>query len=225
MGDGRGCSCETGVRPSFEWNSLQGSEFRRGSVALWLAEERWNENHSKLLTPAQELCRNAQPQLWRGGTEPALFLCLLHQSNRDGGERGRGEEEGAQRERGRKDTSKRERGKRENCQSPAAVWKWISVFLLSGTVESCTQTLLLRSKVKTRHSLFNVKVKSFLKKTAKSYYRGWHIFTLNYLRLQDYRFVLLVKMCVLSDWAAWQLIRLWLSGSSDKRLFSHWLMN
>lgn len=43
------------------------------------------------MTPAQELCRNAQPQLWRGGTEPALFLCLLHQSNRDGGER-RGEE-------------------------------------------------------------------------------------------------------------------------------------
>ena len=105
MRDGRGCSCETGVRPSFEWNSLQGSEFRRGSMALWLAEERWNENHSKLLTPAQELCRNAQPQLWRGGTEPALFLCLLHQSNRDGGER-RGE--GAHRGRRERHKSGRE---------------------------------------------------------------------------------------------------------------------
>lgn len=58
------------------------------------------------MTPAQELCRNAQPQLWRGGTEPALFLCLLHQSNRDGGER-RGE--GAQRGRRERDTHKSER--------------------------------------------------------------------------------------------------------------------
>lgn len=85
------CSSETGVRPSFEWNSLRGSEFSHCSVALWLAEERWNENHSKLLTPAQELCRNAQLQLWCGGTEPALFLCLLRQSNRDGGAKRRGE--------------------------------------------------------------------------------------------------------------------------------------
>lgn len=62
--------------------------------------------------PAQELCRNAQ--LWRGGTEPALFLCLLHQSNGDGGERGRRRQE--HREGGEKDTGARgrEEGKREN---------------------------------------------------------------------------------------------------------------
>lgn len=71
------------------------------------------------MTPVQELCRNAQPQLWRGGTEPALFLCLLHQSNRDGGERRRrrrrtrGGREGAQRGRRERHKSKREGGKRE----------------------------------------------------------------------------------------------------------------
>lgn len=60
------------------------------------------------MTPAQERCRNAQAQLWRGGTEPALFLCLLHQSNSDGGEKRR-KEEGA----GRDQIGRRERHKSE----------------------------------------------------------------------------------------------------------------
>lgn len=114
-GAGRGWSCETGVRPSFEWNSLQGSEFRRSKVALWLAEERWNENHGKLLTPAQQHCRNAQALLWRGGTEPALFLCLLHQSNRDGGENRRKRKGEGERERHKQE------GERENYHSASTV--------------------------------------------------------------------------------------------------------
>lgn len=165
MRDGRGCSCETGVRPSFEWNSLHGSEFRLCSVALWLAEERWNENHSKLLTPAQELCRNAQPQLWRGGTEPALFLCLLHQSNRDGGERRRRREH---REGGETDTRARGRKGREKIVRAALRSENEYLLFTSGTVETCTQThtLLLKSKVRAKHSLllfFFIKVKSFKK--------------------------------------------------------------
>lgn len=104
--NGRLCCRGTGIRP-FEWNSLPGSEFICISVALWLAEERWNENHSKLLTPAQELRRNAQPLLWCGGTEPALFLCLLHQSSRDCGG-GRAHAEGGERKwaKGRKGTAR-----------------------------------------------------------------------------------------------------------------------
>lgn len=109
MGGGIWGCCGAGIRPSFEWNSLPGSEFICISVALWLAEERWNENHSKLLTPAQELRRNAQPLLWCGGTEPALFLCLLHQSSRDCGG-GREGTRGGRRERkwakGRKGTAR-----------------------------------------------------------------------------------------------------------------------
>lgn len=42
------------------------------------------------MTLAQQHYRNAQAQLWHGGTEPALFLCLLHQSNRDRVETKRG---------------------------------------------------------------------------------------------------------------------------------------
>lgn len=61
----------------------KGSKFSCRGTALWLAEERWISNHSKLLTP-QERCRNAQ--LWRG-TEPTLFLCLLHLSEQREGER------------------------------------------------------------------------------------------------------------------------------------------
>lgn len=121
----------------FERNSLQGSEFRRRSVALWLAEERWNENHSKLLTPVQELCRNAQPQLWHGGTEPALFLCLLHQSNRDGGERKRGE--GAQG--GRRETQKQEGGREERKSSERLCGLKMNIcfFTQGSTVEALTQ--------------------------------------------------------------------------------------
>lgn len=127
-GGGRWRSCETGVRPSFEWNSLPGSEFIRISVALWLAEERWNENHGKLLTPAQELRRNAQRLLWCGGTEPALFLCLLHQSNRDCGEVG----EGGERE--------NEGGREENIVRAGLRSENEGVFFppfWSGTVKTC----------------------------------------------------------------------------------------
>lgn len=94
------------------------------------------------MTPAQEQCRNAQAQLWRGGTEPALFLCLLHQSNRDGGEKreeGGGGREGARREGGEKrHKSERARGRKGRGKTE------------SGTVETFAQKrhpLLLNTKV------------------------------------------------------------------------------
>lgn len=69
------------------------------------------------MTPAQERCRNAQAQLWRSGTEPALFLCLLYQSNSDGGEKRR-KEEGAGREQiGRRERHEQERGRKEKAKA------------------------------------------------------------------------------------------------------------
>ena len=139
MGDGRGCSCETGVRPSFEWNSLRGLKFRRCSVALWLAEERWNENHSKLLTPAQELCRNAQPS--SGVVEQSPLSSCVYSSNptgtvgRGGGGGGRRGREHRERERGRRERHEREGGREEGKSSEqrcSLKMKWISVFLHSG---------------------------------------------------------------------------------------------
>lgn len=207
MGDGRGCSCETGVRPSFEWNSLQGSEFRRVSVALWLAEERWNENHSKLLTPAQELCRNAQRQLWRGGTEPALFLCLLHQSNRDSGER---EEEVGGREHiegGEKDTRAKGRKGRENRQS---LWKWM-FFSWVAQLKRVHKHCLLKLKPSIVCLYINV----------RSFYviHDWHIFTLNYVKLNEISVLIesasvaIEDLCVirLGSMVADQSQALWLS--------------
>lgn len=63
--------------------------------------------------PQHRSCRNAQPLLWCGGTEPALFLCLLHQSNRDCGEVGEG---GHTQREGREKMSKRKEGKRISAE-------------------------------------------------------------------------------------------------------------
>lgn len=221
-GDGRGCSCETGVRPSFEWNSLQGSEFRRCSVALWLAEERWNENHSKLLTPAQELCRNAQPQLWRGGTEPALFLCLLHQSNRDGGERRR---RGESTERGgEKDTRARgrEEGKREKIVRAAL--RSENEYLLFYRVAQLKRVhkhtrCLWKATLKPSISISKILPKVITMFDISSHWIIWGYISLLTASTS-------VKMCVCyqnGQYGSWS--RPWRSGSPDKRLFSHWLMN
>lgn len=216
MGHGRGCCCETGVRPSFESNSLQGSEFRRCSMALRLAEERWNENHSKLLTPAQELCRNAQPQLWRGGTEPALFLCLLHQSNRDEEERrGREERETQEREGGR--------GGKEKIVR-AALWHENERLLFYTEVNLKCLCFILGQYY---WLYWAAGRKDKPKRVLKKYHSTWHIFPLNYLWFHEMCFLnqLRVKMLVLSGCAAQSLIRTWRPASPDKRLFNHWLMN
>lgn len=141
MGGGIRCCCGTGIRPSFEWNSLPGSEFICISVALWLAEERWNENHSKLLTPAQELRRNAQ--LCSGVVEQSLLSSCVYSTNPAGtvGEGGHTRRE----ERGK--MSKREEGNGEDIVRAGLRLKInaLSFFFLSGAAQLNSASAIQRS--------------------------------------------------------------------------------
>lgn len=70
--------------------------------------------------------------------------------------------------------------------------------------------LLIKSKLKTEHSL-SISTWGHFKDIANSYYNGWHIFTLNYLRIHEIC-IASEDVCVirLGSMAADQALALWL---------------